>query len=312
MEPFEVVISEAQERMLAIVEPKKAEEVLEFAERYGLVGAVIGRVADHGEFRVKESDEVVGSVPAEHLTDAPVYERNVARPPYLDEVERLDLATIPEPKNYNEILLRMLAHPNLCSRRSIFEQYDHQVGTDTVVLPGADAAVMRIKGTPLGFAATTDGRGRHCYLDPRGGGAATVAEAYRNLACVGAEPVAVTDCLNFGSPEKPDSYYQLAACVEGMAEACKALGIPVVSGNVSLYNETEAGAVYPTPVVGMVGVFEDVSRYATLGFKREGDMVVVIGSGSRVSLAGSDYMEVVHGRVAGEPTKPNLDTEKDR
>jgi phosphoribosylformylglycinamidine synthase subunit PurL len=310
MEPFEVVISESQERMLAIVEPKKAEEVLEFAERYGLVGAVIGRVADHGEFRVKESGEVVGSVPAEHLTDAPVYERDVARPPYLDEVERLDLATIPEPKNYNEILLRMLAHPNLCSRRSIFEQYDHQVGTDTVVLPGADAAVMRIKGTPLGFAATTDGRGRHCYLDPRGGGAATVAEAYRNLACVGAEPVAVTDCLNFGSPEKPEGYYQLATCIEGMAEACEALGTPVVSGNVSLYNETEAGAVYPTPVVGMVGVFGDVSRHATPGFKREGDIVVAVRSGGRCSLAGSDYLEIIHRKVAGKPPEPDLAAEK--
>jgi phosphoribosylformylglycinamidine synthase len=310
MEPFEVVISESQERMLAIAEPKKAEEVLEFAERYGLVGAVIGRVADHGELRVKESGEVVGSVPAEHLTDAPVYERDVARPPYLDEVERLDLATIPEPKNYNEILLRMLAHPNLCSRRSIFEQYDHQVGTDTVVLPGADAAVMRIKGTPLGFAATTDGRGRHCYLDPRGGGAATVAEAYRNLACVGAEPVAVTDCLNFGSPETPESYYQLATCIEGMAEACEALGTPVVSGNVSLYNETEAGAVYPTPVVGMVGVFEDVSRHATPGFKREGDIVVAVRSDGRCSLAGSDYLEIIHRKVAGKPPEPDLAAEK--
>jgi phosphoribosylformylglycinamidine synthase subunit PurL len=310
MEPFEVVISESQERMLAIAEPKKAEEVLEFAERYGLVGAVIGRVAHHGELRVKESGEVVGSVPAEHLTDAPVYERDVARPPYLDEVERLDLATIPEPKNYNEILLRMLAHPNLCSRRSIFEQYDHQVGTDTVVLPGADAAVMRIKGTPLGFAATTDGRGRHCYLDPRGGGAATVAEAYRNLACVGAEPVAVTDCLNFGSPETPESYYQLATCIEGMAEACEALGTPVVSGNVSLYNETEAGAVYPTPVVGMVGVFEDVSRHATPGFKREGDIVVAVRSDGRCSLAGSDYLEIIHRKVAGKPPEPDLAAEK--
>jgi phosphoribosylformylglycinamidine synthase len=200
----------------------------------------------------------------------------------------------------------MLAHPNLCSRRSIFEQYDHQVGADTVVLPGADAAVMRIKGTPLGFAVTTDGRGRHCYLDPKGGGAATVAEAYRNLSCVGAEPIAITNCLNFGSPEKEENYYQLARCIEGMAEACESLGTPVVSGNVSLYNETEAGAVYPTPVVGMVGLLHDVERHATLGFKREGDIVVVIGGGSHVSLAGSDYLEIVHGRIAGRPPEPDL------
>ena len=311
MEPFEVVISESQERMLAIVEPEKAEKVLEVAGRYGLVGAVIGRVADHGELRVKSGGVVVGSVPAEYLTDAPIYERAVVRPSYLDEVQRLDLAEIPEPRDYNATLLRMLAHPNLCSRRSIFEQYDHQVGTDTVILPGADAAVMRIKGTTLGFAITTDGRGRHCYLDPKSGGEATVAEAYRNLSCVGAEPVAATDCLNFGSPEKPDSYYQLAACIEGMAEACKAFGIPVVSGNVSLYNETETGAVYPTPVVGMIGVFEDVRRHATPAFKREGDIVVAIGSSWRCSLAGSDYLEIIHGEVAGKPPEPDLAAERE-
>ncbi len=310
MEPYEVVISESQERMLAIVEPDKVDGVLETAERYGLVGAVIGQVTDHGELRVKDGGEVVGSVPAEYLADAPAYERDVVRPPYLDEVQSLELNHLPLPEDYNEILLRMLAHPNLCSRRSIFEQYDHQVGTDTVVLPGADAAVMRIKGTTLGFAVTTDGRGRHCYLDPKGGGAATVAEAYRNLSCVGAEPVAVTDCLNFGSPEKPDTYYQLAACIEGMAEACEALGTPVVSGNVSLYNETETGAVYPTPVVGMVGILKNASRHATPGFKREGDIVVAVGSGWRSSLAGADYLEIVHGRVAGKPPAPDLAADK--
>jgi phosphoribosylformylglycinamidine synthase subunit PurL len=306
MEPYEIVISESQERMLAIVEPDKAERVLEMAVRYGLVGAVIGRVASHGDLRVKSGGETTGSVPAEHLADAPVYEREVVRPPYLDEVQRLELTEIPDPGNYNDVLLRMLAHPNLCSRRSIFEQYDHEVGADTVVVPGADAAVMRIKGTKLGYTMTTDGRGRHCFLDPRGGGAATVAEAYRNLSCVGARPLAITNCLNFGSPEKPEGYYQLAESIEGMAQACEALETPVVSGNVSLYNETEAGAVYPTPVVGMVGVLEDVSRHATPALKREGDMVVVIGSGPEVTLAGSEYLEIVHGKVAGRPPEPDL------
>jgi phosphoribosylformylglycinamidine synthase subunit PurL len=311
MEPYEVVISESQERMLAIVEPQKADEVLATAERYGLVGAVVGRVADHGDLRVKSGGEVLGSVPAGYLADAPVYERDIVRPPYLDAVQRLDLTDLPPPRDYNETLLRMLAHPNLCSRRQVVEQYDHQVGTDTVVLPGADAAVMRIKGTSsLGFAITTDGRGRHCYLDPKSGGAATVAEAYRNLSCVGAEPIAITNCLNFGSPEKSENYYQLAACIEGMAEACEALGTPVVSGNVSLYNETEAGAVYPTPVVGMVGVLEDVRRHATPAFKREGDLVVLIGR-FRPSLAGSEYLEIAHGIVAGVPPDPDLTREKE-
>jgi phosphoribosylformylglycinamidine synthase II len=276
MEPTEIMISESQERMLAVVEPEKVDEVLRIAERYELVGAVVGRVADHGDLRVIHHGAVVGTVPAEYLADAPVYERNVERPRYLDDVPELDLNELPEPEDYNAVLLKMLGHPNLNSRRPIFTQYDHQVGTNSVVLPGADAAVMRIKGTDRGFAATTDGKGRHCYLDPRGGGAATVAEAHRNLSCVGAEPVAVTDCLNFGSPEKPKGYYQLAECIEGMSEACEVFGTPVVSGNVSLYNETDKGAIYPTPTVGMVGVLEDVNRHASPDFKREGDLVVVI------------------------------------
>ena len=320
MEPTEVMISESQERMLAVVEPEKIEDVLYLAERYELVGAVVGRVAGHGDLRVIHHGEVVGTVPAELLADAPVYERDVVRPNYLDELQELTVDELPGPEDYNAVLLRMLGHPNLRSRRAIFTQYDHQVGTDTVVLPGADAAVMRIKGTKLGFAATTDGRGRHCYLDPRGGGAATVAEAYRNLSCVGAEPVAVTDCLNFGSPEKPDGYYQLAECIKGMSEACEVLGTPVVSGNVSLYNETDSGAIYPTPTVGMVGVMKDVNIHATPAFKREGDRVVVIGKtppllGESMTsegdlLAGSEYLEIIHGKTAGLPVRSDLAAEK--
>src|SRR5829696_8860461 len=321
MEPWEVMISESQERMLAVVEPHKAEEVLKLAERYELVGALVGRVAGHGDLRVLHNGKVAGTVPAEHLADAPVYERDIVSPIYLDEVQELALDDIAEPEDFNAVLLKMLGHPNLRSRRSIFTQYDHQVGTDTVVLPGADAAVMRIKGTNLGFAVTTDGRGRHCYLDPRGGGAATVAEAYRNLSCVGAEPVAVTDCLNFGNPEKPDGYYQLAGCIEGMSEACETLGTPVVSGNVSLYNETDRGAIYPTPTVGMVGIMKDVDSHATPAFKREGDMVVVLGKMPPILgeprpaaddlLAGSEYLEIVHGEIAGLPRRPELLAEKE-
>jgi phosphoribosylformylglycinamidine synthase II len=311
MEPYEVMISESQERMLAVVEPDKVDEVLKLAERYELVGAVVGRVADHGDLRILQDGEMVGTVPAGILADAPAYERAVVRPAYLDEIPDLDLdfEKLPPPEDYNEVLLRMLSHPNLCSRRSVWEQYDHEVGTNTVVPPGADAAVMRIKGTKLGFAITADGRGRHCYLDPRGGGAATVAEAYRNLSCVGAEPVALTDCLNFGSPEKPDGYYQLAECIEGMSGACEAFGTPVVSGNVSLYNETAAGPIYPTPTVGMVGVFEDVTRHATPGFKREGNVILTVGN-FRPTLDGSEYLEIVHGEVAGVPHRLDLAAEK--
>jgi phosphoribosylformylglycinamidine synthase II len=309
MEPWEIVISESQERMLAIVEPEKVKEVLTIAERYELVAAVVGRVSGHGDLRVLNGGEIAGTVPARHLADAPVYEREVQTPAYLEEVRKLDLEELPVPQDYNAVLLSLLAQPNLCSRRPVYEQYDHQVGTDTVVLPGADAAVMRVKGTSLGFAATTDCKGRYCYLDPRGGAAAAVAEAYRNLSCVGAEPVALTDCLNFGSPEKPDAYYQLVECIEGMSEACEALGTPVVSGNVSLYNETEGEAIYPTPTVGMVGVFEDVGRHATPGIKREGDALVLVGD-FRPVLGGCDYLEIVHARVAGAPPTSDLTSGK--
>ena len=310
MEPWQIVISESQERMLAIVEPEKVGEVLKVAERFELAAAVVGRVTAHGDLRVLYEGEVVGTVPARYLADAPLYEREVVPPAYLEGDRKLDIEGVPRPEDYSSVLRAMLAHPNLCSRRPVYEQYDHEVGTDTVIFPGADAAGMRIKGTSLGFAATTDCRGRHCYLDPEGGGAAAVAEAYRNLSCVGAEPVALTDCLNFGSPEKADAYYQLASCIEGMAEACETLGTPVVSGNVSLYNETEKGAVYPTPAVGMVGVFEDVGRHATPGIKREGDAVVLVGD-FRPVLGGSDYLEIVYGRIAGAPPAPDLASEKE-
>jgi phosphoribosylformylglycinamidine synthase subunit PurL len=310
MEPWQIVISESQERMLAIVEPEKVGEVLKVAERFELAAAVVGIVTGHGDLRVLYEGEVVGTVPARYLADAPLYEREVVPPAYLEGDRKLDIEGVPRPEDYSSVLRAMLAHPNLCSRRPVYEQYDHEVGTDTVILPGADAAGMRIKGTSLGFAATTDCRGRHCYLDPEGGGASAVAEAYRNLSCVGAEPVALTDCLNFGSPEKADAYYQLASCIEGMAEACETLGTPVVSGNVSLYNETEKGTVYPTPAVGMVGVFEDVGRHATPGIKREGDAVVLVGD-FRPVLGGSDYLEIVYGRIAGAPPAPDLASEKE-
>ncbi|MCL6439237.1 MAG: phosphoribosylformylglycinamidine synthase subunit PurL [Rubrobacteraceae bacterium] len=310
MEPHEIMLSESQERMLAVVEPEKVERVIGIAGRYGLVAAPIGRVAGHGELRVISGGEVAASVPASYLADAPAYEREVVRPAYLEEVRRFEVGDVPPPEDYGAVLLRMLSHPNLCSRRSVYGQYDHEVGTDTVVRPGADAAVMRVKGTTLGYALTTDGRGRHCYLDPEGGAASTVAEAYRNLSCVGARPLAVTDCLNFGNPEKPDAYYQLARCIEGMARACEVFGTPVVGGNVSLYNETSRGAIYPTPVVGMVGVMEDVRRHATPAFKREGDVVLAVGAPVEPSLAGSEYLEVIHGRVAGVPPEPDLAEER--
>jgi phosphoribosylformylglycinamidine synthase II len=204
-------------------------------------------------------------------------------------------------KKISHTLIKLLASPNIASKRNIYRQYDHQVGNNTVVLPGSDAAILRIKGSTKAISLTTDGNGRYCYLNPYVGGVIAVAEAARNLACSGARPLAITDCLNLGNPEKNDVYYQLKECVAGMARACKELKTPVVSGNVSLYNETRNEAIYPTPVVGMVGLIEDVNRHCTSGFKNEGDIVFLLGSpkADDSSLSGSEYLKIVHNLVMG-------------
>jgi phosphoribosylformylglycinamidine synthase len=211
------------------------------------------------------------------------------------------------------VLLRLLASPNIASKESVWRQYDHQVQTNTVAGPGGDAAVLRIKGTSRGLALATDGNGRYCHLDPYTGGMIAVAEACRNVSCVGAEPVALTDCLNFGNPERPEIYYQLEECIKGMALASRALGAPVVSGNVSLYNETRGAGIYPTPVIGALGILDDVEKHANLAFGESGDTVVLIGTstpaGDAASLAGSEYLELVHGTVAGRP-RIDMDLEK--
>jgi phosphoribosylformylglycinamidine synthase len=211
------------------------------------------------------------------------------------------------------VLLRLLASPNIASKESVFRQYDHQVQTDTVTGPGADAAVLRIKGTPKGIALATDGNGRYCHLDPYVGGMIAVAEACRNLSSAGAEPIALTDCLNFGNPERAEIYYQMEECIKGIAQASKALGAPVVSGNVSLYNETRGEGVYPTAIIGALGLFEDVTRHATPAFREAGDAVVLLGveevRGDAAALSGTEYLELVHGLVAGVPS---IDLEREQ
>jgi phosphoribosylformylglycinamidine synthase len=234
------------------------------------------------------------------LVDAPTYRFPVERPAYLDEVQRLDPEDVPEPADLGAVLLAILGSPNIASRAPVFRRYDHMVGTDTVVAPGGDAAVLRIKGTPLGIALATDGDGRRCYLDPREGGRIAVAEAARNVSCVGGEPIALTDCLNFGSPDDPTVYYQLAEVIEGISEACEAFGIPVVSGNVSLYNESGGQPIWPTPVVGMLGLLPELAQRCDIGFRAPGDVIVLLGSPA-AHLDASEYLSVVHGRVAGRP-----------
>jgi phosphoribosylformylglycinamidine synthase len=303
--PYEVMLSESQERMLVVVKKGYQDKVSELFKHWGLRSDIIGHVTDDGMARIKENGEVVAEAPVKLLTDPPLYQPRAEKPRWLRHLQVLKLDTIPDlaHKDLASALLKLLASPNIASKRYVYRQYDHQVGDNTVIPPGGDAAVLRIKDTKKAIALTTDGNGRYCYLNPRGGGAIAVAEAGRNLVCTGAEPIALTDCLNFGNPEKSGIYYQMRECVRGMANACRVLDIPVISGNVSLYNETGGEAVYPTPVVGMVGLIEDVSKRCTTSFKRRGDLVFLLGAdGEGEGLDGSEYLEAVHAMVRGKPT----------
>ena len=301
MTPYEVMLSESQERMLVVAHAGREDEVRAVFTRWGLHSDVIGHVADGQDVRVTEGSVDVAQLPVSMLVDAPTYEFPVERPAYLDEVQELNVDEVPEPDDLSETLLTMVASPNIASRRGVYRQYDHMVGTHTIGPPGGDAAVMRIKGTDRAVALCTDGNARHCFLDPFHGGAMAVAEAARNVSCTGATPLAITNCLNFGSPEDPAVYYQLARVIDGMTAACEALGTPVISGNVSLYNESGDQAIWPTPVVGMLGLLEQADATRGIGFGAEGDIVGLLGDATP-SLDGSEFLAVVHGQVAGAPT----------
>lgn len=300
MEPWEIVISESQERMLAIVEPGRWPQLEEVCKRWDLDATVVGEVTGTGRVRVFFGEELVGDMEAKALAEAPAYEVAQERPMHMVD-EPLDLADYPAPEtSLAEILLDLLRSPNLASRRWVWEQYDHQVQLNTVILPGGDAALLRIKRTGAGIAVCTDGNGRRSYLDPYRGGKEAVCEAARNVSCVGARPIAITNCLNFGDPENPPIAYQLAQTIEGMAEACEALGVPVISGNVSLYNESFSQPIYPTVVVGMLGLLEDVKRHCTMGFKSAGDVVYLLGD-ALPALDGSEYQKRWFAGLEGRP-----------
>ncbi len=317
MKPFEIMVSESQERMLAVVTPESLGEVQDICERWGLPATVIGQVTDTGCFVIREGDEVVGDMPAATLAhDAPIYDPAAERPAYLDELQAFDplaeLDHASEPEMLTATLFDLLASPNICSRRWIWEQYDHQVMQGTVVLPGSDAAVLRIglpgrgEVTERGIAVSSDCNGRYVYLDPYVGAQIAVAEAARNVACSGGRPAAITDCLNFGSPEKPEVFWTFREAIRGMADACRAWDTPVISGNVSFYNESFGQPIYPTPTVGLVGILDDVSKHTTLAFKEAGDVIVLLGE-TEAELGGSEYLKVVHETVAGAP--PHVDLE---
>ncbi len=308
MIPYEIMLSESQERMLAIVRRGAEEHVAAIFSRWGLHSTVIGQVTADSIVRVRNGAEVVAEIPAHLLADAPTYVREGTVPAYMREAHGFEQQSLPEPSDYNDTLLTLLASSNVASKESVFQQYDYSVQVNTVQGPGGDAAILRIKGTPAGLAVTIDGNGQYCYLDPFKGGAIAVAEAARNLSCVGAEPLALTNCLNFGNPEKTDVYYQLEQVVRGMAAACEVLGVPVVSGNVSLYNETRGQAIYPTPMVGMVGMLEAVEQSVASAFKHEGDVIALLGPQSDY-CGGSEYLAVMHGLVSGHAPPIDLEME---
>jgi len=299
MTPYEIMLSESQERMLLVVKKGREAEVEEIFEKWDLHAAHIGEVTSDGYMRVKDHGKVVAEIPNTALVDeAPVYDRPTSRPAYLDQVRDLDLPSL-KPVAAQEALLRLLASPTIASKRWAYRQYDTMVRTNTIAAAGMTAGVVRVKGTNRALAISTDGNGRYCYLNPRRGAMLAVAEAARNVACAGATPIGATNCLNFGNPERPEIMWQLVEAIEGIAEACKALDIPITGGNVSLYNETDGQAIYPTPVIGVVGVMEDASRVLTRAFQAAGTAIVLLGE-DRGELGGSEYLKVVHGLVRGD------------
>ncbi len=313
MTPYEVMLSESQERMIAAVKPERVADVQAWFERWDLHAEVIGEVTDDGLARVFDGENEVAAAPVSLLTQPPAYTPEASRDNDAAGRASWDPSTLPDltANDANDALLRLLRSPNIASKRWVYRQYDHMVGTNTVVTPGADAAVLRIRGIRQGLALCTDGPGRAVELDPYAGAARAVAEAARNVACSGARPAAVTDCLNFANPERAPIYYQLSESIRGMADACRVFGTPVVSGNASLYNESDDGPVTPTPVVGMLGIISDVTQAVRMAFQDEGDEVWLLGAALEqraASLGGGEYLATLHDISAG-PIEVDLDAE---
>ena len=310
MTPYEIMLSESQERMLMVAKAGKEEECVAVCRKWDLDVAVVGKVTADGILRVMDQGVVVAEIPAKALADdGPRYERPYQPPAYQDMLTNLNYDLIPDIKDGNGALLALLESPTIASKRWVYEQYDHMVRTNTMVRPGSDSAVVRIKGTNKAVAMTVDCNSRYCLLNPYEGARLAVAEAARNLVCSGAAPIGLTDCLNFGNPERPDIMWQFVMAIEGMKDACERFQIPIVSGNVSFYNETNGLSIYPTPMLGMIGLIEDAERTMTQWFKSEGDDIILLGH-TREDLGGSEYLKVVQAREQGSPPYLNLDTEK--
>jgi phosphoribosylformylglycinamidine synthase len=308
MTPYEIMLSESQERMLMVVKRGREPEVERIFEKWDLHAVRVGEVTSDGKLRVRNREEVVAEIPNRSLTDdAPLYRRPMTEPAYLKAAQQLSFDSL-KPPSASDAFWRLLASPTVASKRWAYRQYDHMVRTNTLVLPGMGAAVVRVKGTARALAMSVDCNGRFVYLDPYRGAQLAVAEAARNVACAGGLPIGATNCLNFGNPEKPEIMWQFARAVEGMGTACRVLDIPITGGNVSLYNETDGRAVLPTPVLGVVGVIENAGTVIRRGFRAQGDLILLLGE-SRDELGGSEYLYVVHGLIRGVP--PTLDLSRE-
>jgi phosphoribosylformylglycinamidine synthase subunit PurL len=310
MTPYEILLSESQERMLLVARAGSEDAVGAIFARWDLQAEVIGRVTDDGVFRARWHGEEVCALPVSALTDAaPVYRRPADEPGRLEELQRLDLQSVRQPDDYGAALLALLESPNICSREWVYRQYDQFVGGNSILRPGADAAVVRVEGTRRALALTVDCNHRYGLLDPYLGAVLAVVEAARNCVAVGARPLAVSDCLNYGNPERPDVMWEFQQGIAGIRDACLALGTPVVSGNVSFYNETDGANIPPTPAIAMVGLLDDVDTMVTPWWKAEGDVIVLLGR-TREELGGSEYLAVAHRQVRGTPPWIDLEAEK--
>ena len=313
MSAYELLLSESQERMLIVAKKGREQEIIDIYEKWDINAVTIGEVEDSEMVTYQRNGEVKAEIPADSLVlggGAPQYKREATRPKYLDETQNFDFSDLEHPDDYNDVMTRMIGSSNIASKRWVFEQYDTMVRTNTVAGPGpSDAGIVRIKGTSKALSVKTDCNGRYVYLNPRKGGQIAVAEAARNVVCSGAKPLAITNCLNFGNPYKPEMYWTFKEAVAGISDACRTLNTPVTGGNVSFYNENPETAVFPTPVIGMLGMMDDIEKQAmTASFKEEGEVIFYIGA-DRKGLGGSEYLHVIHDLTQGDAPDMDLDFE---
>lgn len=312
MSSYEIMLSESQERMLYIVKKGYENEILKILEKWDLKGKVIGEVNDSKVLQVFKDGDLKAEIPAGSLVlgyGAPVYHRETRIPKYLNEIKNFNFDMLPEPENMNEVFMSILASPNICSKKWVYLQYDSMVGNNTVPIALSDSGVVRIKGTKKALALTTDGNSRYCYLNPQKGAEIAVAEAARNVVCQGGKPIAITNCLNFGNPYDPEIYWQFSETINGIRNACSVLNTPVTGGNVSFYNESQNYAIYPTPVIGMLGLIEDFKFIKEPGFQNDNDIILLIGENFE-NISGSEYIERIFNKTVGDAPIIDLNIEK--